>query len=491
MQGGYNLIDTWVFLAAITSALASLILIICSKFITKKSVIYYLIFALYVVAVIFWLIPEQKAWSTWLAITITAGLAFNALRKNFARSDEITSADITYNTLILLVALSLVVVVEYQIIYITWRIMFDFLIGISLVFAIATIINTITTLFKSRIKTVPRLAEAETPTVSLLIAARNEDHALMECLDAAVSSNYPKLEIIVLDDCSYDGTGNIIREFANHGVRFVPGKEPTQQWMGRNFAFSQLADQATGDYLVFMDVDVKLSPDTVSRMIKFSEVYGYEMLSLKPQQQHLDVLPALLQPFGLLWQITFRQILKRPPVDASLWAIKRQTLFELGGFEMNPNVVYPELKFASNLYGIDTYFFGLANADDNVSIRKKVSSLWEKSERSNYPNMKMSPAYVVLSVIFIVSVIALPLLGAWDLWHNQNYLIGNVAGVISLSLWLISHLILTTRVNPSGWFISLFNLPIVVFVEIFLIISSMFKYELNLIRWKGRPVCFK
>lgn len=485
------MIDNWVFLAAITSALASLILIIISKLIHGKSPVYYLIFLMYATAVVFWLIPESKNWSTWLAIIITLGLAFNSLRKNLPRSDQVTSADITYNTLILLVVLSLVIVVEYQIVYITWRIMFDFLIGISLVFAIATILNTINTLIKSRIKATPRLSEAETPTVSLLIAARNEDHALMECLDAAVSSNYPKLEIIVLDDCSYDGTGNIIREFAAHGVRFMPGKEPTEQWMGRNFAFSQLADQATGDYLVFMDVDVKLSPDTLSRMIKYSEVYGYEMLSLKPQQQHLDLLPALLQPFGLLWQITFRQILKRPPVDTSLWALKRQTLFELGGFELNPNIVYPELKFASNLYSIDTYFFALANADDNVSIRKRVSSLWEKSERSNYPNMKMDPAYVILSVIFIVAIIALPLLGAWDLLRNQNYLIGNVAGVISLSLWLISHLILTTRVNPSGWFISLFNLPIVVFVEIFLIISSMLKYELNLIRWKGRPICFK
>jgi glycosyltransferase involved in cell wall biosynthesis len=491
MQGGYNLIDIWAFLAATTSALISLVLIIASKSMHGKSWFYYLTSFVYGLSIVFWLLPESRNWSSWLAIVVTIGLAFNSLRKNFSRANQISSADITYNTLVLLVSLSLVMVIEYQIIYVTWRIMFDFLIGISLVFSMVTVVNSIMTLLKSRIKTVPKLSDAQTPTVSLLIAARNEDHALMECLDAAVSSNYPKLEIIVLDDCSYDGTGNIIREFANHGVRFIQGKEPSGQWTGRNFALSELADQATGDYLIFMDVDVKLSPDTISRMIKFSEVYGYEMISVKPQQQHLDFLPALLQPLGLLWQIAFKQILKRPPVEVALWAIRRETLFELGGFEANSNFIYPELQFATNLYSIDTYFFGLANADDNVSIRKKVTSLWDKYERSNYPNMSMNPSYVILSVVFIAAIIALPILGSWDLWHNQQYLVGNLASLLSLSLWLSSHLILTTRVNPSGWFISLFNLPLVIFVEIFLIISSMIKYELNLIRWKGRPVCFK
>lgn len=491
MQGGYNLINIWVFLAATTSALISLALITVSKSIQGKSWFYYFASSIYILSIVFWLLPKSNNWSSWLAIIITVGLAFNSLRKNLSRSDQVSSADITYNTLVLLVSLSLVIVIEYQIVYVTWRIMFDFLIGISLIFSIVTLANTITTLSKSRIKTLPKFSNAQTPTVSLLIAARNEDHALMECLDAAVSSNYPKLEIIVLDDCSYDGTSNIVREFANRGVRFIPGKEPSEEWAGRNFAFSELADQATGDYLVFMDVDVKLSPDTISRMIKFSEVYGYEMASVKPQQQHLDLLPALMQPFGLLWQITFKQILKRPPVDVSLWGIRRETLFEIGGFEANSNFIYPELQFATNLYSIDTYFFGLANADDNVSIRKRVSSLWDKSERSNYPNMSMNPAYVVLSVIFITAIIVLPILGSWDLWRNQQYLVGNIASLLSLGLWLSSHLMLTTRVNPSGWFISLFNLPIVVFVEIYLIISSMIKYELNLIRWKGRPICFK
>lgn len=493
MNRGAILIDNWVLIGAIISGVASLLLVMYSYFFgfkNKKSWFYYFISIIYGCSIVLWMFSE-KTWSLIISIIIVISLIFNAIRKNLARGIFIDSASIIYNCLILLIMLSLTIIVEYGIIMVTWRLIFDFVIGISLIFSIFTLFNTLLTLVKSRIKKTPHLSDSETPTISLLIAARNEDHALMECLNAAISSSYPKLEIIVLDDCSQDGTGNIIREFAKHGIRFMPGKEPDEQWVGRNYAFSRLADEASGDYLVFMDVDVKLSPDTLNRMIKFSEIYGYEMISITPQQQHLDVLPMLLQPLNLLWQTTFRQIIKRPPMNTSFWAIKRQSLFELGGFESRPNDVYPELKFATSLHAIDTYFFSLANADDNVSIRKRLSTLWEKSERSYYPNLKFNPAYVTMLSLLIIAGIALPLIGSWDLLINQSYLPGNIGGAVAMTFWLVAHLILVTRVNPSAWFLSIINLPLIVLIEIYLLIRSMVGYETNSIKWKNRPVCLK
>lgn len=493
MNRGAILIDNWVLIGAIISGGASFLLVCYSYFSgskNEKSWFYYSISLVYLASIIVWMFSE-KTWSLVISIIIVLTLIFNALRKNLPRGKNIDSGNIIYNCLILLILLSLTIVVEYKIVMINWRIVFDFVIGTSLVFSIFTFFNTLLTLFKSRIRKTPHLSDAETPTVSLLIAARNEDHALMECLNAAISSNYPKLEIIVLDDCSQDGTGNIIREFAKHGVRFIPGKEPSDQWLGRNHAFSQLADEAAGDYMVFMDVDVKLSPDTLNRMIKFSEIYGYEMISVNPQQQHLDVLPMLLQPLNLLWQTTFRQIIKRPPMNTSFWAIKRQSLFELGGFESHPGDIYPELKFAASLHAIDTYFFCLANADDNVSIRKRISSLWERAERSYYPNLKFNPAYVTLLSLLIIAAIALPLMGSWDLLVGQSYLPGNIGGLAAMAFWLSAHLILVTRVSPSAWFLSILNLPLVVLIEIYLLVRSMLGYETNSIIWKNRPVCFK
>lgn len=493
MNGGQIAIDNWALLGAIISGIASFLLVCYSYLWASKnsnSWFYYFISLCYLASIIVWMFSD-KTWSLTVSIIIVITLIFNAIRKNLPRGYAVDSGNIIYNCLILLILLSLTIIVEYKIVMVTWRIVFDFMIGTSLVFSIFTLFNTLTTIIKSRIKKTPYLSDDETPTVSLLIAARNEDHALTQCLNAAISSNYPKLEIIVLDDCSQDGTSNIIREFAKHGVRFINGKEPANQWVGRNYAFSQLSDEAVGEYLVFMDVDVKLSPDTLSRMIKFSEIYGYDMISVNPQQQHLDVIPMLFQPLNLLWQTALRQIIKRPPMNTSLWGIKRQTLFELGGFESNPEEIYPELKFATSLHAIDAYFFCLANADDNVSIRKRISSLWDRAQRSYYPNLKFNPAYITILSFLIIAAIALPILGSWDLIVGQSYLPGNIGGLAAIVFWLTAHLILVTRVSPSGWFLSILNLPLVVLIEICLLISSMIGYETNSIIWKNRPVCFK
>lgn len=493
MNGGQTLIDNWVLTGAIVSGLASFLLVCYVSFSNPKSDsrwFYYLISIIYLISIVSWMLSE-KSWSLIVSIIVVVSLGFNAIRKNLPRGRFIDNNSIIYNCLFLLTLLSLIILIEYRIIPLTWRMIFDFLIGTSMVFSIFTLFNTILTIIKYRIKKTPRLGEAEMPTVSLLIAARNEDHALERCLNAAISSSYPKLEIIVLDDCSRDGTGVIIRDFAKHGVRFVPGKEPADSWIGRSYAFSQLADEATGEYLIFMDVDVKLSTETLNRMIKYSEIYGYEMISVNPQQQHLDVGPMLFQPPNLLWQIALRQIIRRPPVNTSFWAIKRQTLFELGGFEAYIRDVYPELKFATALHAIDTYFFCLANADDDVSIRKRMSSLWDKSKRSYYPNLKFNPANVVVVSLIIFASIVLPAVGSWDLLVNKSYLPGNIGGIISTVFYLASHLILTTRTSPSAWFLSILNLPIVVLVEIYLLVFSMIGYEMNSIVWKNRSVCLK
>src|SRR5688500_11530400 len=63
----------------------------------------------------------------------------------------------------------------------------------------------------------------EMPSVTVCIPARNEMHALAECLERVLASDYEKLEILVFDDSSLDDTPTLIKSFAHEGVRFVPG----------------------------------------------------------------------------------------------------------------------------------------------------------------------------------------------------------------------------------------------------------------------------
>jgi hypothetical protein len=86
------------------------------------------------------------------------------------------------------------------------------------------------------------LPKDELPSLSVLIPARNETTQLETCLTSLLASTYPKLEIIVLDDCSQDKrTPEIIRSFAQSGIRFIAGEIPSDTWLAKNFAYKLMA----------------------------------------------------------------------------------------------------------------------------------------------------------------------------------------------------------------------------------------------------------
>src|SRR5688572_18125111 len=94
-------------------------------------------------------------------------------------------------------------------------------------------------------------AETDLPSVTVCIPARNEGHALTDCLQRVVASTYERLEIIVLDDVSGDDTSALIKSFASEGVRFVKGSKLPSGWLGKNHALQGLLDEASGTFVLF------------------------------------------------------------------------------------------------------------------------------------------------------------------------------------------------------------------------------------------------
>src|SRR4051812_14839752 len=57
------------------------------------------------------------------------------------------------------------------------------------------------------------------PSVSLIICARNEDDNLTENLPLVLEQDYPEFEVVVVNDCSYDLTGDVLEEFAKKNAK--------------------------------------------------------------------------------------------------------------------------------------------------------------------------------------------------------------------------------------------------------------------------------
>ncbi|MEU6775794.1 bifunctional glycosyltransferase family 2 protein/CDP-glycerol:glycerophosphate glycerophosphotransferase [Streptomyces sp. NPDC046759] len=99
------------------------------------------------------------------------------------------------------------------------------------------------------------------PRFSVIVPAYQVQAYLSECLDSVLSQSYPDLELIAVDDCSPDACGAIIDEYAARDARVRPVHLAANQGLGR--ARNAGMAEASGDYLVFLDSDDTLTPDTL------------------------------------------------------------------------------------------------------------------------------------------------------------------------------------------------------------------------------------
>ncbi len=114
---------------------------------------------------------------------------------------------------------------------------------------------------------------ATLPPVSVLIPARNEEKNIVKTLEAVLSNEGCAFEIIVLDDHSTDTTPALVRQLAarDERVRCEVAPELPSGWCGKQHACSVLATLATHPLLLFIDADVRLSPDSLQRMAAFMQ----------------------------------------------------------------------------------------------------------------------------------------------------------------------------------------------------------------------------
>ncbi|MBC7227450.1 MAG: glycosyltransferase [Thermoflexales bacterium] len=106
---------------------------------------------------------------------------------------------------------------------------------------------------------------ARFPRVSILLPARNEEAVIADCVRSLLAQDYPDLEVLVLDDGSTDGTGEILATLAREDgrLRVLAGRPLPEGWMGKHWACWQLAEAATGELLLFTDADTVHHPQAL------------------------------------------------------------------------------------------------------------------------------------------------------------------------------------------------------------------------------------
>lgn len=128
--------------------------------------------------------------------------------------------------------------------------------------------------------------ENPNPKVSVIVPVYNVEHYLAKCLDSLVNQSLQNIEIIIVNDGSKDGSGNIIQQYSQKYSDKIKAftKENGGLSDARNFGIVQ----ATGDYLGFVDSDDYVSGTMFEEMLNLAEKNNAEMVICNIQKVDED-----------------------------------------------------------------------------------------------------------------------------------------------------------------------------------------------------------
>lgn len=194
------------------------------------------------------------------------------------------------------------------------------------------------------------------PKLSILIPARNEAAVIGQTVRALLAQTYTNFELILLDDQSNDGTGQIATQAAGGDERFrlIFGTPLPPGWLGKNWACHQLSQAASGEYLLFADADVRWTPEAVNSLLTQAHTDQADLLAIWPTQQTESWAERLVVPLIAFAILCYLPIL---PVHFTQWPafaaangqcllFRREAYNQIGGHAAVHNNVIEDVALA-------------------------------------------------------------------------------------------------------------------------------------------------
>ncbi|MGH7142414.1 MAG: glycosyltransferase family 2 protein [Candidatus Saccharimonadales bacterium] len=437
---------------------------------------------------------------TGLILLISAYRICNLTRLLVARIQERYLRRVVVQSSLWLIGIQALLLLLWQIS--SWLTVSTYSLWLSLAYAdlIGCLILFMSTNRHLRTTHVPKLSKAgiadrDLPTLSVAIPARNENEDLDECLGSLIKSNYPKLEILVLDDCSQNKhTPEIIRSFAHDGVRFIQGNQPKENWLAKNQAYQQLFEESSGELILFCGVDVRFKPDSLRQLVMTMLYKQKSMVSIIPANAGPTALilgdSTLLQPIRYAWELAIpRRLLQRTPIISTCWIIRRESLESAGSFAAVSRSIVPESYFARSCAVHDGYSFMQSNQSIGLTTSKVFIEQRNTAIRTRYPQVHRR-----LELVMVVT-----LLEAFGILMPYGLILLALLGHLSLQLIIIGLLAVVTLTICYGRIVtltfrkrllrSLYLLPLAIIFDVILLNYSMIRYEFFSVVWKGRNIC--
>ena len=254
--------------------------------------------------------------------------------------------------------------------------------------------------------------------VTVLIPARNEAACIQETL-RAVAAQGELARIVLIDDESDDGTGDLARSLGLQNLHVLRGARPAAGWSGKLWALSQGLDSVTTPYTLLLDADIMLAPGMLAALKQKLENDELDMVSIMAALSMVTwwerlLIPPFIYFFKMLYPFALANS-RHPWVAAAAGGcilIRTGRLRGIGGFASLKDALIDDCTLARRVKDAGgRTWLGLSHDVAAARPYDSVSTIWNMVARTAFTQLRYSSVLLVLCTLALILVYLVPIVG--------------------------------------------------------------------------------
>ena len=250
---------------------------------------------------------------------------------------------------------------------------------------------------RERLEADPSRRDEPLHDVTVLIPARNEAATLPDTL-AALAEQGPGLDVVVVDDQSSDGTGEVARDAALPGLRVIEGAALPEGWTGKVWAQAQARPYLRRPFVLLLDADISLAPGMIATLRAKLDSGALALVSLMAELSMRGfwerlLLPAFVYFFKLIYPFGVANSPSRRVAAAAGGCIllESRVLDSVGGFAPLRDAIIDDCALARHVKeaGYRTWI-GLTRSSVSHRRYEGLGDIWRMVARTAFTQLGYS-----------------------------------------------------------------------------------------------------
>lgn len=335
----------------------------------------------------------------------------------------------------------------------------------------------------------PNAAPAANPSVAIVVPARDEAPVIGDCLRSLLAQDYAgPMRVILVDDGSTDGTGDIARAITDPRLTVIRGAARPAGWSGKLWAVNQgVAEAGDVDMVLLTDADITHDRPHLRCLVAKAESDDLDMVSEMVELACDSIAERTLVPaFVFFFQLLYPFSRVNDGLNGTAAAaggtilIRRRALRRIGGIEAVKAALIDDVALAKAVKTGGRIWLGHAALARSVRPYPGFADIWRMITRTAYVQLRYSPVLLIATTLGMALTWLVPPAAA-IFGHGAGFVCGSAAWIMLAASYVPT---LRQYERSPAWAPFL---PLIASFYMAATIASALNYHLGRgVAWKGR-----